>query len=186
MKRRLLLLGLSTAALASHRAFAGLTDTFNSEYYTIATAAMSNKIADVKVFLTKGVNPDFQDSGGRTALSYAAAQGYPDIAKLLLDAGASPDVKDKSGNTSLHWAADGGHLDVLKMLLAARATVDAQNRQGLTPLMLAADRGRVNIVRALLDAGADPRKQDFTGRDALGWSASQPAVKRLLLDAAKK
>ena len=186
MRRRLFLLALPAAALASPPAFAGLSDTFNTEYYTIATAAMSNKIADVRVFLTKGVNPDFQDSGGRTALSYASAQGYPDIAKLLLDAGASPDVKDKSGNTSLHWAADAGHLDVLKMLLAAKATVDAQNKQGLTPLMLAADRGRVAIVRALLDAGANPRKQDFTGRDALGWSSSQPAVRRLLQDAAKK
>lgn len=186
MRRRLFLLALPSAALAAPPAMAAFSDAFNAEYYTIATAAMSNKIEDVKVFLAKGINPDFADSTGRTALSYASAQGYADIAKLLLDAGASPDIKDKSGNTSLHWAADGGRLEVLKMLLAAHATVDAQNKQGLTPLMLAADRGRVAVVRALLDAGADPKKQDFTGRDALGWSASQPAVKRLLQDASKK
>ena len=73
-----------------------------------------------------------------------------------------------------------GHTEIITLLLAAKATVDAQNKQGITPLMMAAANGKVEAIRALLAAGADPKKQDFTGRDALGWAAGKPAALRAL------
>jgi ankyrin repeat protein len=36
--------------------------------------------------------------------------------------------------------------------------------------MLAASHGNLQLVQALLAKGADPRKSDFTGRDALSWA----------------
>ena len=57
-----------------------------------------------------------------------------------------------------------------------------------SPLMIAASRGNIVIVQALLAKGANPRKNDFTGRDALGWAAEgrRPAVVQALQRAQAK
>jgi len=156
-----------------------------SDWYTIATAASGNKIDEVRVLLTKGANPNTSDSQGRTALSYAAQLGNLEMAVLLINAGASPDVRDKLGNSPVHWAADSGHLQLLRLLCDVHAGIDVANRQGITPLMMASGRGNLPIVKLLLTRGANPKKQDYTGRDALGWAAGQPAVMRALQDATR-
>jgi ankyrin repeat protein len=63
--------------------------------------------------------------------------------------------------------------------------VDVANRQGITPPMMASGRGNLAVVRLLLQQGANPRKQDYTGRDALGWAAGQAPVMRALQDATR-
>jgi ankyrin repeat protein len=65
-------------------------------------------------------------------------------------------------------------------LLAAKAPVDATAPQGITPLMLAAANNKGEAIKVLIEGGADPKKQDFTGRDALGWAAGKPASLRVL------
>jgi ankyrin repeat protein len=64
--------------------------------------------------------------------------------------------------------------------LAAHAPVDAQNNQGITPLMLAVADSHATAVKLLLAAGANPREQDYTGRDALGWTTDNHAIAELL------
>jgi len=150
------------------------------DWYTLANAAANNRSDEVAAILRRGDNPNFQDSSGRTPLGYAAANGNTAIVKLLLDGGARVDYRDGFGSMPLHWAAQMGHLDVVKMLLQAKAPVDLGNKQGITPLMIAADGNRGDIVRLLLQHGADRRKQDFTGRDALGWAAGRPNALRAL------
>jgi ankyrin repeat protein len=188
MKRRTLMVCLAALAaeVVPHASRAQIfTDQFNSQWYTIVSAAAANNITDVRTFIAKRVNVNAADPQGRTALSYAAELGNAEMAKELLDARASPDQRDKLGNLPLHWAANNGRVDVLKVLLAAHATVDATDKQGITPLMGAIAHKQPNAVKTLLAAGADPRKQDFTGRDAFGWAAGQPALARLLQEPAK-
>lgn len=156
-----------------------------TDWYTIATAASGNKTEEVRVLLAKGANPNTSDSQGRTALSYAAQLGNLEMAAMLINAGASPDVRDKLGNSPVHWAADAGHIQLLRLLCDVHAGIDVANRQGITPLMMASGRGNLAVVRLLLQRGANPRKQDYTGRDALGWAAGQPAVMRALQDATR-
>jgi uncharacterized protein len=182
MTRRLLMicLALLVVPVGGGVRAQSLSDQFNSVYYTIVSAAAANKIDDVRVFIAKRVNINDVDPQGRTALSYAAEIGNAQMAKELLDARASPDQRDKVGNAPLHWAARNGRVEVINILLARHATVDVQDRQGLTPLMSAAAHNQVNSVKALLAGGADPRKQDFTGRDAFGWAAGQATIVRLL------
>jgi ankyrin repeat protein len=150
------------------------------EWYTLANASADNRADAVAFILRRGDNPNFTDSAGRTPLDYAAANGNVAIAKLLLDGGARADYRDAFGSTPLHWAAQTGRIEVVRMLLKASAPVDAANKHGITPLMIAADANRGDIVRALLDSGADPKKQDFTGRDARGWAAGRANSLRAL------
>jgi ankyrin repeat protein len=65
-------------------------------------------------------------------------------------------------------------------LLDAKSPIDAQNRQGMTPLMMAANNGRTDAVKLLLKYKADTGKEDYTGRDALGWAGNKTAVVQLL------
>jgi uncharacterized protein len=68
----------------------------------------------------------------------------------------------------------------MRLLIARKAKVDFQNEQGITPIMVAADHAQPASVRLLIASGADPRKQDYTGRDAFGWAAGKPAVLQAL------
>jgi ankyrin repeat protein len=185
MTRRALMVGIGAMAVlvAAGGARAQIfTDQFNSAWYTIVSAAAANNINDVRTFISKRVNVNQSDPQGRTALSFAAELGNAQIAKELLDARASPDQRDKLGNVPLHWAANNGRIEAIKVLLAGHATVDAPDRQGITPLMSAITHHQTAAVKVLLAGGADPKKQDFTGRDAFGWAAGQPTIVRLLQD----
>ena len=179
MTRRLLLQCLGTAlALAGlgRRAFA----LDFPDWYTLGNAAAQNKTEDVEGMLRRGDNPNFTDSAGRTPLGYAAALGNAAMLKALLESGARIDYRDNFGRMALHWAAEAGQSEAIRLLLAAKAPVDATARQGITPLMLAAGGNKGEALKALLAAGADPQKQDFTGRDAIGWAAGKPAALRVL------
>lgn len=172
------LLAMLGAALAARPARA--QEKLFSDWYTMANAAAENKTGDVANFLRKGENPNFLDHDGRTPLDYAANFGNTAMIKLLLDGGARIDYRDKYGATALHWAAEGGSVEAITLLIQAKAPIDAINRQGITPLMLAAGANRGEAVKALLQAGADPKKQDFTGRDAKGFAAGHPNALRAL------
>lgn len=179
MKWRTAALGLTLmAGVAAPAASQGAWD----DWYTVADAASHNETSQVADLLAKGDrDPDALESeSGRTALDYAASFDNLAMAKLLLGHGAHVDARDKLGNTALHYAAERGRLDFVRLLIANKATVDAPNRQGITPLMTAAAQGQPAAARILLAAGADPRKQDFTGRDAFGWGVGKPAVMQAL------
>lgn len=171
--------GLMAIGLAAPPASAQL-DT--DAWYSIALAASRNETAQVmQLLLDHNNDPDAIDSvGKRTALDYAASFDNMQMAQLLLDYGAHVDARDPAGNTALHWAAERGNLDVMRLLIARKAAVDATNRQGTTPLMVAAEHTQPGAARLLLASGADPKKQDYTGRDAFGWAAGQPAILQAL------
>jgi uncharacterized protein len=181
--RRILRPGLG-AMLVAIAATTALAQEDGLNYmYTLPNAAAQNKLDDVQTMLRRGDSPNVIDPAGRSPLDYAATFGNMAMIEALLGAGARLDFRDQFGNTALHWAAESGQIASLRRLLAAQAPVDAPNKQGVTPLMLAADANKVEAVRVLLASGADPKKQDFTGRDALGWAAGRPGALRMLQQA---
>jgi ankyrin repeat protein len=179
MTRRLFLKCLGTVLLLAGSAARAFAIDF-PDWYTLANAAAQNKTADVEMMLRRGDDPNFTDDAGRTPLGYAAGFGNTAMLKALLDNRARVDYRDKFGRIPLHWAAELGQVEAIRLLLAAKSPVDATARQGITPLMLAAGSNKGEAVKLLLAAGADPKKQDFTGRDALGWAAGKPAALRVL------
>jgi uncharacterized protein len=178
VRKTVVVLGLAVALMAGRAA----ADTDFNGWYTVAIAASHNETARVQALLLEsGNDPDAVESAsGRTALDYAALFNNLAMAQLLLDHGAHIDARDSFGNIALHWAAERGSLDVMRLLIARKAKVDFQNKQGITPIMVAADHAQPASVRLLIASGADPRKQDYTGRDAFGWAAGKPAVLQAL------
>ncbi|MCJ1392980.1 hypothetical protein MMC18_005852 [Xylographa bjoerkii] len=93
---------------------------------------------------------------GKSALHWAADNGFQDIAELLLDRGADIDGRDSSKMTALHWACFENHPEMVQYLLQLGADHDTVDQWGDSPLEDA--RGRYqNQVVALLEA-ADRKK----------------------------
>ena len=172
------LLGLLPALVAGRAA----AQASINDWYTVALAASRNATEQVQALLAdKFTDPDVLDGqSGRTALDFAASFNNLVMAQLLLDHGAHVDYRDRLGNSALHYAAERSNLDMMRLRIKNGATLDFPNKQGITPIMIAADQGQPAAVRLLLQSGADPKKQDFTGRDAFGWAAGKPAVVQAL------
>jgi uncharacterized protein len=152
---------------------------FSAFYDNVARAAAKNDADRVRELVGGGDgNPNQTDDQSYTGLHYAAMNGNLTIIAILIKASAKLNVEDRLGNTPLHLAADHDQTEAAKLLLDVGATVDPQNKDGMTPLMMAANRGNLELVQALLAKGASPTKNDYTGRDALGWAQEghRPAV----------
>jgi ankyrin repeat protein len=147
-------------------------------------AVTANDAVGVHALLEGDASPDESDEYGRSALIYAVMSDNISIAQMLVSHGANVNSHDKLGKTALHWAAERGSDDMLRLLLDAKAMVEAQDLHGLTPLMDAAGNGRTDAVRLLLQYHADPKKDDYTGHDAVDWAANHAAIAQALKDAA--
>ncbi|XP_020266224.1 serine/threonine-protein phosphatase 6 regulatory ankyrin repeat subunit B-like [Asparagus officinalis] len=136
------------------------------------------------------------DSGGRTPVHYAAANGHLDAVKICLESGdGDPDQADWAGWSPLHCAAYGGFLDVVEFLIERSnfdpkiaVTFDGKK----TPLDLAVEAGhshlhdvlglgdkllrRVRVgdvdgVSECIFRGVGVNRKDQNGWAALHWAA---------------
>jgi ankyrin repeat protein len=129
---------------------------------------------------------EWKDEDGRTALSWAAGEGYEDVSEVLLATSRTEvEAKDNDGWTPLWWAASGGRKEVVELLLEiGKADVEAKDNDGWTPLEMAAWRGHEEAVKLLLEIGkADVEAKDHDGNTPLTLAASgghEEAVKLLL------
>ena len=114
-----------------------------------------------------GIDINFQDDKGRTAVIEAAYSGHNDSLQALIDAGADVNIQDKKGKTALMWAAYYGYSSIARALVNAGADVNIQDERGDTALMDAAYYGYPSIARDLVDARADLNIQNNRGRTAL-------------------
>ena len=102
-----------------------------------------------------------KDLNGRTALHWAAYQGFQTCLLLVCHQKCNLNETDCDGNTALHLSVLNGHESCVKALLyyAEQAhfklEVNATNKEGDTPLHLAARWGYSSIVNLLLQWDAD-------------------------------
>ena len=145
----------------------------------------------VGLLLSKGADVNATDTGGRTALLYAADRGHATIVESLLlgkgrgrGRGGAVDTEAKTksyGRTALISAASNGHETVVRLLLDAGADMEARDAHfHRTPLLWAASQGHETVVRLLLDRGADREAKGSLVMDAKSMSAVHGAAEGVM------
>ena len=140
----------------------------SGELLALATRANFGVIA--KMLLDAGIDVNWQDAAGETALHLAAHFGHAECASVLIEGatGQKADVEiteSTYGWTPLHVAAVGGHITVVKLLIAAGADVSRGDSSGWTAREHATLRGHLQIARLLQPPAVDamvPQEGDFT------------------------
>jgi len=152
-----------------------------NEGASLLNAAGKGNLEELKGILDRGVDLDFSQRSGKTALIFASKNGHLDIVTQLLDRGANIDAKDRFGGTALHYAASENHLDVIKELLDRGANIEAQNKEGETSLHWAAGENCLDVIKELVERGAN-----VDAHDKAGWTALHMAALENHLDIVKE
>jgi glycerophosphodiester phosphodiesterase len=141
----------------------------------LATKANFHKI--VKLLVDAGVDINFQDEQGETALHTAARFGHEECARALLaNTGAfRPDVEiaEKTfGWTPLFIACVNGHLPIVKLLIDCGAQTNVRDSSTWLPQEHAALRGHLEVARYL--ASLTPPPSQFTSPEIPAQLSSSP------------
>ena len=84
--------------------------------FALIGASYCGDIDVISDLLKKGVDINFVDDYGRTALYFACSCGQTQVVKMLLDAGADKDIKDYKKRTALEMARKYGYQDIVALL----------------------------------------------------------------------
>jgi uncharacterized protein len=138
---------------------------------TLYQAAIDGDYEALKQLLKSGIDVDYPDQDGRTALMYASYYGHTEIMKYLISCGASVNRADLDGSTPLMMASSGPFAESVKLLLSRQADPNMADREAhYTALMYAASEGQLDVVRVLLTGNADPFFKNVEGNDALSFA----------------
>lgn len=133
-------------------------------YEDFIIAVNNDRVAQVKEFLAKGIDPNTVGPNGEPALVLASRANFTGTVDALLAAKANVNARSAVGDTAIMAAALNGHLDLVKKLRARGADVDGA---GWTPLLYAATGGHDAIVGYLLAEGANVNAVSPNGTSAL-------------------
>ncbi|WYZ43729.1 hypothetical protein EsH8_VII_000165 [Colletotrichum jinshuiense] len=157
----------------------------NNQGCTPLMAAVSKSLAGrrlesqcndmVLLLLSKGADPHTQDIRGRTALVYAAADGFHGSVRILLEHGALVDPEHVNGRTALSYAAEKGYEKVTEVLLEAGADPNSCDEQGQTPYDYAARKPSYGVYQ---DTGHIVEDPDGWKRAATMLKETMSAVRK--------
>ncbi len=150
---KLLMIGLSLSnvLLLECMHVQGLASPANQE---LINAAKNGNLEGVEAALNAGVDVNYADSDGYTALMWAAVYEHTEMVRLLIEQGADVNRANNNGTTALMWAAVYGHTDIVRLLIEQGAEVNRANNYGSTALIWAALYERINTARVLIGHGA--------------------------------
>jgi ankyrin repeat protein len=124
--------------------------------------------------LNEGVDMEYKDASGCTALILAVSEGQAHCVQFLLEGGADKDAKlnyEDGGFSALIKAVMHGHADCARVLVDFGADIEIKDTFDETALLYAARRGDAISARVLLEGGADKNLQNESGFTALIWAA---------------
>ncbi|KAG6995821.1 hypothetical protein G7Y79_00041g077730 [Physcia stellaris] len=149
---------------------------------SLCTAATLGLFKVIEVLIAEDIDVNQEKVTGQlTALHYAVAGKFEDIAALLLKAGADPNLSSREGITRYPlWIAAGlGFDSIVKLLVDKGAEIKTNMDTEDTPLKIAIIRGHVSIAKFLLQIGPDSVYLPSLLCDA-AWHGQMPIVARLL------
>ncbi|KAK1765324.1 ankyrin repeat-containing domain protein [Phialemonium atrogriseum] len=181
----------SSRCLTWFRVYWASTNTeFPDGFTTLMIASYFGLRTVVKSLLeTDGSDLDTRDDKyERSALSWAAGNGFDAVVKLLVKGAAislkglklpfrkraKVDLEDRDGRTPLSYAVWNGNVAVVKLLLRAGAGANREDQIGGTPLSYAICGGDEEVIKQLLKKGTQ-----------VGVRSEDSISKELLLSAAK-
>lgn len=137
----------------------------------LALAVKADCVVIVKLLVEAGVDLDYQDDQGETALHVAARFGHTQCARILLeehgDQKADIEIAENSfGWTPLFIACVDGHIDIVRILIAAKAGLESLDTSGWTAKEHAALRGHMDIAEVLADVTALPSSSELDPNSA--------------------
>ncbi|XP_060603682.1 transcription initiation factor TFIID subunit 1-like isoform X2 [Ruditapes philippinarum] len=133
-------------------------------------AASKGNLEEIIRCLQAGATFDI-DQDGRTALHYAALNGFTDVTKFLLEKGCEINVQDASGYTALHRAASQGHIEVITALVERGCDVNTQDEHGNAAIHEAAWNGFSKTLELLVKFNVNVSIVNKAGFTALHLSA---------------
>jgi ankyrin repeat protein len=126
----------------------------------------------------KGLDLDWQNTFGNTALHWTASEGHLRIAEILLEAGAKTDLQNRfTMKTPLHWAAEEGNLEFVQLLIRFNADLEVKHVAGYTALHEAAKYGHYDVVKTLLYHKASRDSKGMDGKTAKDLAFASEAFK---------
>lgn len=102
--------------------------------------------SEVQKLLALGVDVNYTNSDGISALHQVCIDGNADIAKILLNNNPNINAPDNDGWTPLHAAAQCGFTDLARLLLEAGADIACVDNEGQLPI----DKAEEDDMRQLL------------------------------------
>lgn len=137
----------------------------------LALAVKSNFSVIVKLLVEAGVDLDYQDDQGETALHVAARFGHVECAKVLLNGSggrkANAEIAENTyGWTPLFIACVDGRLGVVNLLIETEVNLEKPDTSGWTAKEHAALRGHMDVAKALADVTASPCSSDTDSSSA--------------------
>ena len=138
--------------------------TFDS---ALLESSQSGNNEAVQYLLELGVNINYSNSEGKTALMLACKAGHEEVVQTLVLGGANVQ-NSKNGRTALIQASKNGHYQVVEILLKKGADPNIHDNDGWTALIVASDNDHQQVVELLLEKQVDPNVQNSkNGRTAL-------------------
>ena len=133
--------------------------TFDS---ALLESSQSGNNEAVQFLLDLGVNINYSNSEGRTALMLACEAGHKKALQTLVSAEANVNLQDSAGQTALMLT--NGNIGIIHCLLLANTNLDIQRQDGNTALHIACYKGHNTVIELLLSYHASPvirnRKDD--------------------------
>ncbi|NEQ51730.1 MAG: ankyrin repeat domain-containing protein [Leptolyngbya sp. SIO3F4] len=117
----------------------------------LIAATLVGNVDEVRSLLEQGTDPNLVYHTN-TALTYAARDGFTEIARLLIEHGAEVNWIDGEGVTPLILASFKDHIDLVQLLLAHGADIAVRDQWNRTALDYALRRGETDPIAQLLQS----------------------------------
>ncbi|PYI11180.1 GDPD-domain-containing protein [Aspergillus sclerotiicarbonarius CBS 121057] len=127
----------------------------------LALATKANFVDIVRLLVEAGVDINYQDEQGETALHVAARFGHDQCAKILLDGNDDQKADTELAENTYSWtplfiACVDGSLSVAELLIEAGANLERYDSSGWTAKEHASLRGHLDIARCLAKVTPQP------------------------------